>query len=56
MEKHFFIEFLCSINRYAIENTFDQNYLESYASNTEEPGYYLGTPMKEADLLDSLYV
>ena len=52
----FLSDFLCSIDRYAIENRFGRNYFATHAWNSGESGRYLGTPMNEADLIDSLDV
>ena len=49
----FISNFLCSIDRYAVENRFGRIYFVNYARNTGESGRCLGTPMKEADLIDS---
>ena len=50
----FLSDFLCSIGRYAIENRFGRNHFAPYAWNIRETCRYLGTPLNEADLLDSL--
>ena len=52
----FLSNFLCLIDRYAIENRFGRNYFVAYTWNTGGTGRYLGTPMNEADLLYSLDV
>ena len=52
----FISNFLCSIDRSAVENRFGRIYFVNYAWNTGESGHCLGTPMKEADLIDSLGV
>ena len=49
----FLSTFLCSIARSAIENRFGRISFVNYAWNTGESGQCLGTPMEEADLIDS---